>query len=73
MVWRIQGSKPGRGKKFGGCFSGIKRPGLKAVHSPPYLAEVKNKWSYTSPLSVWLYNVHTDSFIFLVLWLETVN
>jgi hypothetical protein len=27
---------------------GLKRPGREADHSPPYSAEVKNAWSYTS-------------------------
>jgi hypothetical protein len=29
-------------------FSGVKRPGREADHSPPPNAEVKNEWSYTS-------------------------
>jgi hypothetical protein len=28
---------------------GVKRPGREADHAPPSSAEVKNKWSYTSP------------------------
>jgi len=27
---------------------GVKRPGREADHAPPYYAEVKNAWSYTS-------------------------
>jgi hypothetical protein len=27
---------------------GVKRPEYKADHSPPFSAEVKNAWSYTS-------------------------
>jgi hypothetical protein len=27
---------------------GIKRPGHEADHSPPFSADVKNAWSYTS-------------------------
>jgi hypothetical protein len=29
-------------------FSGVKRPGREANHSPPSSAEFKNAWSYTS-------------------------
>jgi hypothetical protein len=29
-------------------FSVVKRPGREDSHSPPYSAEVKNGWSYTS-------------------------
>jgi hypothetical protein len=28
---------------------GIKQPGLEAHYSPPYIAEIKNVWSYTPP------------------------
>jgi hypothetical protein len=31
-----------------GSFSGVKRSGRKAYHSPPFCAEDKNAWSYTS-------------------------
>jgi hypothetical protein len=31
---------------------GVKRPGREADHSPPYGAEVKNAWSYTSTFSI---------------------
>jgi hypothetical protein len=31
-----------------GSFTGGKVPGLKADHSPPSNAEVKNAWSYSS-------------------------
>jgi hypothetical protein len=31
-----------------GSFSGVKRPGRGADHSPPSSAEVKKEWSYTS-------------------------
>jgi hypothetical protein len=31
-----------------GSFPGLKRPRREADHSPPYSAEVKNEWSYTS-------------------------
>jgi hypothetical protein len=30
-----------------GSFSGVKRPGREADHSPLASAEVKNEWSYT--------------------------
>jgi len=32
----------------GGFSPGVKRPGYKADHSPPYSAEIKNVWKYTS-------------------------
>jgi hypothetical protein len=32
----------------GGSFSGVKRPGREADHSPPTSAEVKKMWIYTS-------------------------
>jgi hypothetical protein len=31
-----------------GSFPGVKRPGRETDHLPPYSAEVKNVWSYTS-------------------------
>ena len=31
-----------------GYFSRLKRPGLKVIHYPPYSAEFKEKWKYTS-------------------------
>jgi hypothetical protein len=31
---------------------GVKRPGRKADHSPPYSTEVENAWSYTSTTSI---------------------
>jgi hypothetical protein len=36
---------------------GVKRPVREADHSPPYSAEVKNEWSYTSTPSIRLYGV----------------
>jgi hypothetical protein len=37
------------GTAGGGALSlGVKRPGREADHSPPYSAEVKNAWNYTS-------------------------
>jgi hypothetical protein len=47
---------------------GVERPGLQADRSPPSNAEVKNVWSYTSTLNVfmvWFLVKHRDSFIFL--------
>jgi hypothetical protein len=41
----------------GGSFSGVKRPGLEADHSPPSSAEVKNAWNYTSIPPVRLHSV----------------
>jgi len=36
---------------------GVKRPGFEADHSPPYSAEVKNAWSYTSTAPIRLHGV----------------
>jgi hypothetical protein len=33
---------------YRGSFPGVKRPGRDVDHSPPFGAEVKNEWSYTS-------------------------
>jgi len=38
----------GTGVPFGGVV--VKKPGNKFNHSPPFSAEVKNEWSYTSTL-----------------------
>jgi hypothetical protein len=41
-----------------GAFSlGIKRPGREDDHSPPFSAEVKNTWGYTSTPTVRLHGV----------------
>jgi hypothetical protein len=36
---------------------GVKRPGREAHHSPPFSAEVKNAWSYTSTSPIRLHGV----------------
>jgi hypothetical protein len=36
------------GYQGGGISLGVKQPGREADHSPPFSAEVKNAWSYTS-------------------------
>jgi hypothetical protein len=50
------------------CFPGVKRPGREADHSPPYSAEVKNAWSYTSTpqyvFKAWCLVKHRDNFTF---------
>ena len=43
-------------------FSGVKRPGREADHSPPSSAEVKNEWSYASILPVCLRGLYRDDF-----------
>jgi hypothetical protein len=47
---------------------GVKRPGREADHSPPFSAEVKNEWSYTSTpqyvLTAWCLVKHRDNFTF---------
>jgi hypothetical protein len=51
-----------------GSFPGVKRPGREADHSPPYSAEVKNVWSYTStpttPSCCGAQLKHRDNFAF---------
>jgi hypothetical protein len=41
-------------------------------HAPPYTAEVKNKWSYTSFPPTSLYGVHKENFTCLpaLLWIS---
>lgn len=41
----------------GVIFSGVKRPKRESHHSPPYNADVKNQWSYTSILFLCLHGV----------------
>jgi hypothetical protein len=47
---------------------GVKRPGREAGHSPPYTAEVKNAWSYTSSpqyaFMAWCLVKRRDTFTF---------
>jgi hypothetical protein len=47
---------------------GVKRPGREADNSPPFSAEVKNAWSYTSTpqyvFMTWCLVKHRDNFIF---------
>ena len=45
--------------------SGIKRPGHQADHISPSRAEVKNKWSYSSP-RICLRDKHREDFAFNV-------
>lgn len=40
----------------------LKGPELEVAHSLPTREEVKNEWSYTSPSSIYLNNVHRDKF-----------
>ena len=49
-----------------GFFSGgVKRKGREADYSPPFRAEVKNGWSYTSAPSVCLRGVNKDNCTFV--------
>jgi hypothetical protein len=41
----------------GGSFTGVKRPGREADHSPPPRAEIKNAWRYTSTLLMYFFGV----------------
>jgi hypothetical protein len=49
---------------------GIKRPGREADHSPPFSAEVKNAWSYTSTPQYFFMTYcllkHRDNFIYTI-------
>jgi hypothetical protein len=52
-----------------GAFSlGVKRPGSEADYSPPFSAEVKDVWSYTSTpqyvFMAWCLVKHGDNFTF---------
>jgi len=45
-------------QRVSGAFSlGVKRPGSQAEHPPPFTAEVKTAWSYTSPIPIRLHDV----------------
>jgi len=50
----------GWGVVVGGGGGGGKRPRREVGHSPPSVAEVKNKWSCTSTpfMSSWLVHLH---------------
>jgi len=45
-------------------FTRVKRQGREANHSHPYIAEVKNRWSYSSVLLISLNGVDTEKFTF---------
>lgn len=45
-------------------FPGVKQPGHEGDHSPPFGAEVKNEYSYTSTLAICLHGVDRDNFTF---------
>jgi hypothetical protein len=42
---------------------GVNRSGLRVGLSPPYVAEFKNEWSYTSVPPIYLYDVGLASYI----------
>jgi hypothetical protein len=46
------------------CVQGIKWPGLEGDYTPPYNAEIKNKWNYTSAAPLRLYGVNKFTFTF---------
>jgi len=48
-----------------GFFSGVKRPKRFVDHCPPYSAEVKNEWSYTSIPVLCLHDVDSHGFTFV--------
>jgi hypothetical protein len=43
-----------------GFFPGLKRPGSEVDQSPPYSAEVKNEWSYTSSPPISFHDVDRE-------------
>ena len=49
-----------------GCFPGIKRREREVNHSPPSIAEVKNKWGGTSASPICLHGVDRENFTFLL-------
>jgi hypothetical protein len=53
---------------IGGSYTGLKRPGSEADHSPPSRAEVKNTWSYNSTppytFTEWCLVKHRDEITF---------
>jgi hypothetical protein len=49
---------------------GVKWLGHEVDHSPPSNAEVKNEWSFTSALPIYLYDVDRDSFTIKEVGLE---
>jgi len=65
------GPKPPIQSVSGVLSAGVKRLGREADHSPPFSAEVKKAWSYTSTPQVRLHGVvlkHTDNFTFFPSW-----
>ena len=48
-----------------GSFPGVKLPGRDFDHSPPFCAEVKNEWRYTSALLIRLHEVRAGELYLL--------
>ena len=42
--------------------SGVELPGCEVNHPPSTSVEVKNEWSYTSTLPIWLHGVDMENF-----------
>ena len=53
--------------------SAIKQSAEDTHHSPPYRAEVMNKWSYTSTYLACLHGMHRDKFIYTVVSCNTME
>jgi len=49
---------------LGGHFPGLNRPGREFGPSPPFSAEVKNEWRYTTSPPICLHVVEWDNFTF---------
>jgi hypothetical protein len=48
------------------------RPGREFDHSPSCSTNIKNEWSYTSPPSIRLHCMDTETFTFnFIIWLST--
>jgi hypothetical protein len=78
-AWALCGLNPSRGKKFSSCKKDLLQrppsplfnrfPGGKVArgnveHSPPFNAEVKNKWSYTATHLIYLHGVNREKCTF---------
>ena len=52
---------------------GFKWLGHESDNEPPFSAKVKNVWSYTSALSVWLHVLHKDFTFYLFIGLFSAD
>jgi len=52
-----------------GSFPQVMRPVFEVNFSPPSSAEIKNKWSYISSLSIRLHGIYKENFTFLYMYI----